>query len=384
MPRVRPARLTNRPPRLTRRDLLRAGSGAVAAAALGGCVAPPKKEPAPSGPIAYPPPPEAPRFFYERTITGSADLATDDSTSRLRQLVTGESIRGRGFAKPFDCVAQAGRLYVSDTVDRTVMALDFPSGRFFEVGDSAPGGLRKPLGMSVDGSGRLYVCDGTLARIVVFDADGNYLSSMGGTEQLDRPTSVAVNAEGTRIYAVDTGGVQSRNHRVRIFDAQGQVIHDIGTRGGEPGNFNLPLNAAVHPDGRLFVLDTGNFRVQVFSPEGEFLHAFGQAGRSPGSFSHPKGISIDVDGKVFIADTAFGVVQIFSPEGRVLMDIGQRSNDGGPGRFILPAGVSADIDGRVYVVDQFFRKIDVFREATVPQDWPAGRRKTVAMPPGTS
>jgi sugar lactone lactonase YvrE len=137
----------------------------------------------------------------------------------------------------------------------------------------------------------------------------------------------------------------------------------------------------VHPDGRLFVVDTGNFRIQSFSPEGEFLHSFGKAGRFPGSFSHPKGIAIDVDGKVFITDSAFGVVQIFDDLGRVLMDIGTRTSAPGPGNFMLPAGVATDIDGRIYAVDQYLRKVDVFREATVPDGWPLGRRKTVAMPP---
>ncbi len=366
---------------LERRQVLKAGGAFLATAALGGCVAETKEEVSEPEIIVYPPPPETPRFFHERTIFGSLDVVEESDTSRFRRLVTGESQRGISFSKPFDCAVHRGRLYVSDTVSRAVFAFDFANRRFFDIGESGPGRLRKPLGLSIDASGRLYVCDGTTRRIQVFGADGKYLTSMGRDGDLERPSAVAVNAEGTRIYAVDTGGVKTSLHRVRVFDSQGNVIQDIGTRGSGPGQFNLPLNAAVHPDGRLFVVDTGNFRVQIFGPEGDFQHTFGKSGRYPGQFSHPKGIAIDVDGKLFITDTAFGLVQIFDERGQVLMALGDRSEAGGTAALILPAGVATDVDGRVYVVDQFFRKVEVFREATVPKDWPAGKRKTVAMPP---
>ena len=353
----------------------------LAMSALGGCVAPAKEEVAEPQVIVYPPPPEPPRFFHDRTIFGSLDVKGESETSRLRRLLTGESERGVGFSKPFDCAVHQGRLYVTDTVTRGILAFDFPNGRFFEVGESGPGQLRKPLGLSIDASGQLYVCDGTTRRIQVFDADGKHLTSMARDGDLERPSAVAVNAEGTRIYAVDTGGVKSSKHRVRVFDRQGNVVQDIGTRGAGPGQFNLPLNAAVHPDGRLFVLDTGNFRAQVFGPEGDFLYTFGKSGRYPGQFSHPKGIAIDIDGKLFITDTSFGVVQLFHERGHVLMSLGERSTEARPAALLLPAGVATDVDGRVYVVDQFFRKVEVFREATIAKDWPVGKRKTVAMPP---
>ena len=229
------------------------------------------------------------------------------------------------------------------------------------------GRLSKPMGMAVDASGRVYVCDGTAKRIFIYDADGNFLMTVGDDTMFDRPSDVAVNADGTRIYVVDTGGVRSRNHRVRVFDQSGEHLFDIGSRGGELGEFNLPLSATIDPSGRLYVLDSGNFRVQVFSADGEFLFTFGQAGRRPGLFSHPKSIAADTEGKIFISDTFFANVQIFNNQGRILMFIGERSDEGGPGQFILPAGVTVDADGRIYMVDQFFRKIEVFRPASLPE-----------------
>ena len=332
--------------------------------ALAACAAPPAAE---KVILVYPPPPEQPRFYYEKTLTGSRDVAEESASERFKRFATGESLRGQGFSKPYGVVAVNGRIYIGDTVARKVAVLDFPQKRYFEFGDDGLGRLAKPLGMAVDGSGRVYVCDATAKRILVYDADGNYLTAVGGQEMLDRPSAVAVNAKGTRIYAVDTGGVGSDNHRIRVFDQSGAHLFDIGTRGENPGEFNLPLAAAVGPGGKLYVLDSGNFRVQAFSPDGKFLFSFGKAGRTPGFFSHPKSLAIDSEGKIYVSDTFFANIQIFDEQGRILMFMGDRSDRGGPGEFILPAGISVDTDGRVYLVDQFFRKVEVFRPAGVPE-----------------
>ena len=350
-----------------RKFLLSAGAAAIV---FGCAVAPEPVAEAP--PPVYPPPPEHPRYYYDRTILSSADVVEDTAKDRFRRFATGESIRGRGFDKPFDVEVAGGRIFVSDTVARRVYALDFARRDFYELGTDGMGRLVKPLGLAVDGAGRLYVADGAAKRVVVFNYDGEYVTAVASDEFLERPSSVAVNADGSRIYIVDTGGVSSRDHRIRVFDFSGAHLFDIGTRGGENGEFNLPLSAAVAPNGDLHVLDTGNFRVQVFSPDGAFKFSFGAAGRRPGLFSHPKGISIDREGKVFVTDTAFGNFQIFDSAGRILMFIGDRDERGGPGKFILPAGIDVDESGRIYVVDQFFRKIDVFRPAALPAEAPIG------------
>lgn len=345
--------------------------GAVAAGlATASCASTPAVEK--QEPLVYPPPPALPRFVYERTIMGSGDVVVETSADKFRRFATGEQIRGQGFSKPFDILVRRGRIYVSDTVARHVHMLDLNEKRYAEIGVKGNGRLVKPLGLALDEEGRLYVCDGSAKRVVIFSPEGEFLGAVGGERMLERPTGVAVTPDGSRIFVVDTGGVNSRNHRVRVFDPQGRHIADIGERGSGEGEFNLPLNADMGPDGTLRVLDTGNFRVQAFSPELKIVNVFGKPGRYAGNFSHAKGIATDADGRIYIADTGFGVVQIFNPDGRVLMSLGARSETPAPGNFILPAGVSVDRDGRVYVVDQFYRKIDVFRPAFLPEDWPAG------------
>jgi DNA-binding beta-propeller fold protein YncE len=329
--------------------------------------------------LVYPPPPETARFVFERTISSSGDISPEDSESKWRRILTGESRELTAFSKPFDVTACEGRIYVSDTVRRSVLVFDVPNGEFNEIGIVEPGELRKPLGMAVDADCNLYVVDATLKRIVVYDQDGEFVTAFGGMDMFERPSHVDVDAEGRLAYVVDTGGVSTDLHRVRVFEvASGQHLFDMGVRGKGPGQFNLPRDIAVAPDGRLYVVDGANFRVQVFEADGTFVNEFGSVGSYPGNFSRPKGIDSDADGNIYVSDAAFGNFQIFDSEGNLLLFIGDRSNTPGPARYMLPAGIAVDEDGRVYLVDQFYRKIDVFRPAQLgPGDGFLGARAAV-------
>ncbi|VAX13376.1 NHL repeat domain protein [hydrothermal vent metagenome] len=313
----------------------------------------------------FPLPPEKPRFIYERTIRSSIDVVKEDSTNAFRRFATGEQLHGEGFAKPFGISVDKGRIFIGDTVRRIVMVMDpAGEGKYFEIGKDEPGRLFMPLGLAQDAAGNLYVCDGTAKRVTIYDRDGKYLRVLGGKDYFSRPSGVAVDPEGTRVYVVDTGGVESNNHRVRVFDAHsGKHLFDIGTRGSGDGEFNLPRDAVVSPyNHHLYVVDGGNFRVQIFDMDGKFIGKFGGIGRRTGQFSRPKGIAVDKWGNVYVVDTAFGNVQLFSPDGKLLMYLGNRGSSDKPAKYMLPSGVAIDeTDGRVYIVDQFFRKVDIFK-----------------------
>ena len=133
-----------------------------------------------------------------------------------------------------------GRVFVGDTVARRVLVFDFPQSRYYEFGDQGLGRLAKPLGIAADQNGRIYVCDGTSKRVLVYDLEGTYLTAVGGDGMLNRPSGVAVSPDGSRIYVVDTGGVQSQDHRIRAFGPDGAHLFDIGTRGAERANSTFP------------------------------------------------------------------------------------------------------------------------------------------------
>ena len=347
----------------------RTGIGAaVLAALLAACAAPaPSGEAKPARELAFPAAPEEPRFIFERTIRSSADILPSDEAGALRRLVTGEESRSDVLSKPYAIAATRGRLYVSDTVARFVRVFDVPQGKHFTIGDEdGPGQLTKPIGLDVDAAGNLYVADIGAKAIMVYGPDRKFLRKIGSEKFFSRLTSVTVDPAGKRVYAVDLGGVSSEQHQVRVFDAvSGAHLMDIGKRGTGPGEFNLPRDAAIGLDGRLYVVDGGNFRVVVFDREGKYLHSFGSVGKQYGQFARPKEIAIDREGNVYVVDTAFGNFQVFNPDGELLLFVGDRSERDGPAKYMLPSGIAVDEDGRVFVVDQWFRKIDVYRPAVL-------------------
>lgn len=335
---------------------------------LAACATPPAPAPAgPVRPLVFPSPPDEPRFVFERAIRSSLDVLPEEGASELRRLVTGEEQRGEPLAKPYAIAVTRGRIYVSDTVARFVRLFDVPAGRQYRIGDDeGPGQLVKPIGLDVDAAGNLYVADIGTRSIVVYGPDRSFLRRIGGDKWFSRLTSVTVDPEGRRVYAVDLGGVSTEQHRVRVFDAvSGEHLMDIGRRGSGPGEFNLPRDLAIGLGGRLYVVDGGNFRVVVFDREGRYLSSFGSVGKQYGQFARPKEVAVDRDGNVYVVDAAFGNFQIFNPDGELLLFVGDRSERDAPARYMLPSGIAVDEDGRVYVVDQWFRKIEVYRPASL-------------------
>lgn len=333
----------------------------------GGCVATEEVKKVKKQILVYPSPPDEPRFFFEKSLVSSADVVQVDEESVWKQALTGETRSGEGLYKPFGIAAYKGRVYVSDSQIRAVAVFDFAKKQFSKIGEEDPGALIKPLGIDVDSKGNLYVCDASAKKIMIYDPTGKYIKSVGTKEQFARPSSVTTNADGSRIYVVDTGGVSSKQHKILVFDGNsGKHLFDIGKRGSKDGELNLPRDAVIGPDGLLYVVDGGNFRLQVFNPEdGTFVRSIGGVGRRGGQFARPKMIDVDAAGNLYVSDAAFGNFQIFNAKGQLLLAIGSRSGAGGPAKYMLPAGIEVDEDGRVLMVDQYFHKIDVYRPAKV-------------------
>lgn len=319
-------------------------------------------EPARPPGLVWPMPPEQARYRYEASLRSASSVMAESESERLKRMLTGSAMPTETILeKPLAVAARGGRVFVADTVKRRIVVFDNPRRKVFEFGLRAPGELVKPLAIAVDDRRQVYVADASRRQVVVYDDLGLYRRAFGSAEHLEHPVGVAASRDGSRIYVVDRGSNESANHRVQVYDAEGRHLMQIGTRGSADGQFNVPVQAAVGPEGRLYVLDAGNFRVQIFSADGTFIRRFGQAGNGLGQFSRPRGLAVDSDGTCYVSDAGFANIQVFDPLGRLLLPLGQRGLAGGPGRFVLPGGVAVDETGRVFIVDQYLRKVEVLK-----------------------
>jgi DNA-binding beta-propeller fold protein YncE len=344
---------------------LRRSCAALLLALLASCaIAPEEQAEAPEMPI-WPSPPDLPRFAYETTLRSIADITPDSDDLKLRRQLTGEVVStAPAMAKPYGIVARYGKIYVTDTVARNVTVFDIRRNKLFHMGVQKPGDLSKPSGIALDKAMNVYVADVTARKVNVYDTLGLYLRSIGSKEDLERPTGVAVSDSGDRIYVIDRSYNENVNQRVVVYDAEGTKLFAFGERGTKDGQFNVPVQGAVGPDGTLYVLDSGNFRVQAFDRDGKFLRTWGKVGNHIGDFARPRGIAVDNDGNVYVTDATFANVQLFNPQGQLLLVVGSQSDTDKRGRFNLPGGVAVDETGRMYVADQFFNKIEVIRRLT--------------------
>ena len=311
--------------------------------------------------LVWPPAPKPARFHYLTTLRSGADIEVADDQARLRTIITGEKRHGIELGKPAGIAAGRGMLYITDSRLRLVHVFDVPRRRYFQFGFRREGTLGKPLGIALDNRQQVYVVDAYSRQVVVYDRYGLFQRFIGSREDLTRPTAIAVSQAGDRIYVVDTGGVEDLRHRVVVYDAAGNKVSEIGTRGAAPGEFNLPIGAALGKDGQLYVLDAGNFRIQVFDRNGDFIRMWGGVGDGYGQFSRPKAIASDNAGNIYVADASFGNVQVFDADGRLLLPLGRRSQQDAPGQYALLNGLAIDALDYLHPLDQGFRKVDVIR-----------------------
>jgi DNA-binding beta-propeller fold protein YncE len=170
-------------------------------------------------------------------------------------------------------------------------------------------------GVGIDGQDRVYVFNRGAHPMVVFDREGNFLTSWG-EGIYKRAHGVHMGPDET-IYLTDDG-----DHTVRKCTLAGKILLEIGIPGrpsaymkGEP--FNRCTHTALSPAGDIYVSDGyGNARIHKYAPNGKRLFSWGEPGCDPGQFNLPHNIGCDADGWVYVADRENHRVQVFDGKGK--------------------------------------------------------------------
>jgi sugar lactone lactonase YvrE len=310
--------------------------------------------------LLWPAAPEVPRFLYAGTLTGEPNFRQPEADSGWRRVgrwlvgLDGRSAPPVVLQRPGVITGDdAGRVFVSDASRQAVFVFDEPGGALavWERADNARNFVA-PSGMAATAD-RLYVADAALGAVFVLGRDGTPERSIGGG-QLTRPTGVARDAAGGRLYVADTYA-----HDIKVFDDAGRLLRTFGRRGEGDGEFNFPTHLALAA-GELYVTDTMNNRVQVLdAASGALRRSLGARGLYVGNLVRPKGVAVDADGNVYIVESYYDSLLVFSREGEFLMPIGGTGT--ATGRFYLPAGVWVDAKNRVHVADMYNGRVVLFQ-----------------------
>ena len=181
--------------------------------------------------------------------------------------------------------------------------------------------------VATDSLDRVYVFQRKDPPVLVFDRDGNYLSSWG--------TGAITDPHGFFI-ADDTAYLTDREDSVaEVFTLDGKPLQVLGRRGvhsdtgcespGEvvpraAGPFNYPTELVPSPWGDLYVADGyRNSRVHRFSGGGHLISSWGEPGKTgPNQFHLPHSILVGQDERVYVCDRENSRVQIFSADGEYI------------------------------------------------------------------
>jgi len=237
----------------------------------------------------------------------------------------------------------------------------------------------QPSGITLDGSGNLYVADSyndTIRKItpglvvttlagsprVYGTADGS-----GSTARFDNPIGVVVDGSGNIVV------VDSYNHTLRKITPAGVVTTFVGSAGnsgstdgsGSTARFYYPGWIALDKSGNFYVTDTYNSTIRKITPGGvvsTLAGSAGQTGSTDGSgsvarFAFPVGVAVDGSGNVYVADSSNDTIRKITSGGVVSTLAGSpgmggsTDGSGSAARFSIPLGVTLDGSGNLYVAD---------------------------------
>ncbi len=322
------------------------------------------------------------------TVVGSRVSLADGAPPTLRHLAA--TTTALAFPAALATGYPGSRVVIADPIANTIVAVVggllevvAGTGTFGAAGDGGPAidaQLGGPLGVAVDGLGRIVIADTLNHRIRRVDVDGT-ISTIAGSgrlglidgpaasAQLNLPSSVDVDDAGA-VYFADTG-----NHCVRVItDGVIRTVAGSGVAGfggdGQPAVHALlhsPGGVAVDHDGRVYVADTGNARVRRIGLDGsiETVAGTGAAGfdgdggpARNAQMVAPTGIAIDDLGGVVVADPIDSRIRRIDVDGVISTIVGSTrsgsSGDGGPALAALltdPMAVAVDAEGRLFMAD---------------------------------
>lgn len=303
---------------------------------------------------------------------------------------TGSAAR---FSAPLQAVRDSsGNVYVTDSANHTIRRIT-PSGQVTHFAGSTTGQsgttdgtstaarFNTPIGIAIDNSNNLYVCDSgnhTIRRITSGGAVTTIAGRpgrIGGTNgtslsaTFNWPTGIAASTNGATLFVTDRA-----NHTIRRITGTTtrQVITTAGLS-GVPGSangattrarFNNPTGI-VMAGSTLFVCDSSNHTIRRVSTAGATITYVGLSatlGSTNGNFrvatfNNPNGITRDSLNNLFVADTDNHAIRLVTSARTVSTFAGtvglSGGNDGADIRasFSKPRGVLLDPVGILYVMD---------------------------------
>ncbi len=214
--------------------------------------------------------------------------------------------------------------------------------------------LLKPMAV-LELNHNIYVSDTDNHRIQVFDYDGNPLQIVGqrgkGKGEFEYPYGLAKDSQ-QQLYVADIS-----NGNITVMSAGGQFIKYFGSK----DDIKRPAGL-FFSNNQLYVSDIALNKILVFDIDGKKVKEIGEAGTEPGKLRSPNALCV-YKGKIYVADTGNDRVQIFSQAGQFLGILDGAVKPGGQSNLLAPRGVFVDNRGTAFVVNNLLHSINGYNQA---------------------
>ena len=165
--------------------------------------------------------------------------------------------------------------------------------------------------IATDSQDRVYAFQRAEPPVLVFDRDGNYLSSWGNGNFVN-PHGLFIKDD--IVYVTDREGSTAMKYTLdgkplQVIGEHG-VVSDTGCEvSGEvvprsAGPFNFITEMVPHPSGDLYISDGyRNARVHRFTADGKLVSSWGEPGKGGANQFHlPHSLVVGQDGRIYLCE----------------------------------------------------------------------------------
>jgi YD repeat-containing protein len=250
---------------------------------------------------------------------------------------------------------KTGNVYVTDYARSAIVVFN-ASGEFLKtIGSpgSGPGQMLQPEAIALDPKGNLWVGDSGNKRLDVLDEEGKPVPNEDGEPLM--PGTFGGPIQGIAVNSEYAWASDPSDNNVKVFGVSGRHKGFLGTgRGKKYGEFRGPTGVALSGP-LVYVADSGNNRVQAFTMKKKRQKGYGPQSE----LNQPQGIAFDpTTGNLAVANYEGKGVQEFTPSGTY---IGQLASVGTRGGHVSnPTAIAYGASGQLYVADPGNKRVDVW------------------------
>jgi len=292
--------------------------------------------------VVFPLPPAQPRIQYLTKFTSSSDLKPPGKLQRF--LFGSNSGNNQVLQKPYGIAIHNSTLYICDTKLNAIALLNLEDKTFRMFRPGGLGVLRKPVNLTLDNQGNLYIVDTGRNQVVVFSKDKRFLRAI--SNESFQPLDVEILGDTLLIADYADRNIEVYSLRDSTFLKPLPALTSVDSN---LTRLFVPYSLATDTDQNIYVTDFAQAKIIKYSPNGQYIRSFGGLGRTLGKFARPKGVAVDRQNRLYVVDSMFENVQMFDESGNLLMFFGGHYKK--PGDMYLPAQIHI-----TYTGTKFFQK----------------------------